>query len=75
MSHEIFYTKAERTEHKYTLGDIYKAIYARVPEHLAICINHISRNPGYEHSKFTLVELNEIAERVVEDTLYYQVRK
>lgn len=65
----ISFTYLEATVKKYTLGDVNRAIDARLmnKRHNGICVNaiaHLDKN-----TRLTLVELNQLVDSVVWDTM------
>ena len=65
----VSFTYLEATVKKYTLGDVNRAIDARLrnKRHNGICVNAISHL--HKDSRLTLVELNELVDSVVWDTM------
>lgn len=80
MRTQITYTDTERKEKRYTQSDITTAARARLrevmrrrrkvsdEEVISLCVNALPRQSG---ARYTLEELNELADQVVSDTLYY----
>lgn len=67
MAH-ITFTKAEKKEKKYTIFQAIQAARLRLGNR-SICTNALcDRSDNYP---ITLVELNEIADQIVDDTRYY----
>ena len=64
----ISFTHSERTVKKYTDEDVMRAVRARIPNGLQICVNAI---PRYSGSVYTLVELNKLVDKIVDDSLFY----
>lgn len=63
------FTKSERTERKYTIGKAVASARARLGKGVPMCINALEHRPlDY---KITLEELNRIADRLVDDSRYY----
>lgn len=63
------FTKSERTERKYTIGKAVASAQARLGKGVPMCINALEHRPlDY---KITLEELNRIADRLVDDSRYY----
>lgn len=65
----VGFTYHEATVKKYTLGDVNRAIDARLmnKRHNGICVNaiaHLDKN-----TRLTLVELNQLVDSVVWDTM------
>lgn len=65
----ITYTWSERNEKNYTVGQAVKAAQARLPEGKQYCSNALKGRPLTD--SITLVELNELADQIVDDTNYY----
>ena len=65
----VAFTHQEATEKKYTTGDVNRAIDARLmnKRHSGICINAIAHLTT--DTRLTLVELNELVNSVVWDTM------
>lgn len=55
-------------EKKYTLNDVFKAVKARIGNR-PICTNALSRMDRDE--KFDIDKLNDLADKIVDDTLFY----
>jgi len=71
MTH-IPYTKTEKTEKKWTVGQAVAAAEIRL-KGIPMCVNAL-RGWYYDLStKITLVELNQIADSLVDDSHYYRI--
>lgn len=64
------YTFKEKTQRVYTTNDIMTAIKANLPKHVAICMNRFPKDFD-DSARYTLPELNDIVEDVVDDSLYF----
>lgn len=58
-------THGERTNRKYSRADIMKAVRAQYKGKY-LCVNAVPA-----HDLFTLEELNEIVEKIIDDSRYY----
>jgi len=63
-------TKSEREDKKYDMNDVMRAARLRM-EGNGICINAISRRRLNKNSRFTMIELNQIVDEVVDDSNFY----
>ena len=67
------FTRSEREDRKYTIGQA----VASAKRHLVkkgirtICVNALRRRP--DETPITLVQLNRLAEEMVDDTIYHAV--
>ena len=68
----IPYTKSEKTEKRWTVGQAVKAAELRL-KGIPMCVNCL-RGRYYDMStKITLVELNQIADSLVDDSHFYRL--
>ena len=70
----VFLTHKERTVRKYSWDSVMAAVYARLARYpdLGVCMDRAPRTRNRD-TRFTLEELNEFADRIVDDSLYYGV--
>lgn len=70
---DSIYTYRERTVANHSVGEAFESAKRRLKEKNFFgpyCTDAISNNDL--HDKITLEKLNEIAERIVDDSLYYE---
>ncbi len=67
----MFYTHSERTDKKYTVEDAIKAAQIVLDGKAKLCTNALHAKQFCQGDKITLVELNELSERLVDDSRYY----
>ena len=69
----ITYTRADRTEKKYTIGHAIENARQVLATHRIheICVNAVRQR---DHStRLTLVELNELQEQLIDDSKFYHI--
>lgn len=72
----VTWTYAEQTQQRWTVAEAIKAASARLGPDMQMCTDALlDRGHPRDHAaKITLIELNRLADKLVDDSLYYSGR-
>ena len=73
MNIDNFYTKSEKTVRKYTVYQAIQSAKRRLKNDIPLCVNALRKGNRRlsDSDLITLKELNDLADEIYQDTIYY----